>query len=92
MIFFSIKDNLIKVKKNCENSHSVWNLSLGKSFESKTTLSTFLPVLHEGKFKGLLNLFIYLGFLCHFQHCSGHAMMGSVVGRGNHFLLQNVLK
>ena len=30
---------------------------------------------------------IYLfGVLCHFQHCTGHIMTGSFVGRGNQYI------
>ena len=31
-------------------------------------------------------LFIYLGFLCCFQHCTGHITMGSWKGRGNQYI------
>ena len=32
-------------------------------------------------------VFIYLfGVLCHFQHCTGHIMMGSWWGRGNQYI------
>ena len=31
-------------------------------------------------------LFIYLGFLRHFQHCTGHIMTGSWKGRGNQYI------
>ena len=30
-------------------------------------------------------LFIYLGFLHRFQHCTDHIMAGSFVGRGNQY-------
>ena len=30
--------------------------------------------------------FIYLGFLCCFQHCTGHITTGSWKGRGNQFI------
>ena len=33
-----------------------------------------------------LNLFIYLGFLRCFQHCTGHITMGSWKGRGNQYI------
>ena len=31
-------------------------------------------------------IFIYLGFLRHFQHCTGHIMTGSWKGRGNQYI------
>ena len=34
----------------------------------------------------LLYLFIYLGFLHHFKHCTGHIMTGSWKGRGNQYI------
>ena len=30
--------------------------------------------------------FIYLGFKCRFQHCTGHIMTGSFVGRRNQYI------
>ena len=33
-----------------------------------------------------LSLFIYLGFLRRFQHCTGHITMGSWKGRGNQYI------
>ena len=32
------------------------------------------------------HIFIYLGFLRHFQHCTGHITMGSWKGRGNQYI------
>ena len=37
-------------------------------------------------------LFISFGFICHFQHCTGHIITGNFVGRGNQKIqLVNVL-
>ena len=33
-----------------------------------------------------IDLFIYLGFLGRFQHCTGHITMGSWKGRGNQYI------
>ena len=39
-----------------------------------------------------LKLIYLFGVLCHFQHCTGHIMMGSFAGRGNqHVQLVKVL-
>ena len=35
---------------------------------------------------GLVLLFIYLGFLRRFQHCTGHITTGSWKGRGNQYI------
>ena len=32
------------------------------------------------------NLFFYLGFTSFFQHCTGHIMTGSFMGRGNQYI------
>ena len=40
-----------------------------------------MPNLHYKKF-----LFIYLGVLRHFQHCTGHITTGSWKGRGNQYI------
>ena len=34
----------------------------------------------------MLYLFIYLGYLRGFQHCTGHITMGSFMGRGNQYI------
>ena len=34
----------------------------------------------------IIYLFIYLGFLLRFQHCTGHIMTGSWNGRGNQYI------
>ena len=37
--------------------------------------------------KQVVDLIIYLlGVLCHFQHCTGHIMTGSSMGRGNQYI------
>ena len=43
------------------------------------------PVAHLMKFH-LLHLFIYLGFLRRFQHCTGHITTSSWKGRGNQYI------
>ena len=35
---------------------------------------------------GNIHAFVYLGFLRHFQHCTGHITTGSWKGRGNQYI------
>ena len=37
------------------------------------------------RFSDALGL-VYFGVLRHLQHCAGHSMMGSFVGRGNQYI------
>ena len=50
-------------------------------------LGTIFPLLRDSEC--YLNILIYLftwGFICRFQHCTGHIMAGSFVGRRNQYI------
>ena len=61
----------------------IWNLAvLSYLYANKFLISTlFTKTVLE-----IYDLFIYLGFLWCFQHCTGHITTGSWKGRGNQYI------
>ena len=66
---------------------TIWRLFVIEHVVSKQLLEYIhvhdLGYSHQSAY---IYLAIYLGFLCRFQHCTGHIPTGSWKGRGNHYI------